>query len=112
MSKDDSFTLSDLEITVVGDPETFGCSHVPGLAMSVVGENLVFHQEKFSLYSLAAMLPLLPAKQRVTHPNDWMSTDDLIACPDPYCGARFKISLAGKSDFKHSEVTKNPNKPA
>ena len=33
----------------------------------------------FSLYSLAALLPLLPAKQRVTHPNDWMTTDSELA---------------------------------
>ena len=37
----------------------------------------------FSIYSLAALLPLLPAKQRPTHPNDWMSTDAEVACPDP-----------------------------
>ena len=28
----------------------------------------------FSIYSLAAVLPLLPAKQRPTHANDWMTT--------------------------------------
>ena len=37
----------------------------------------------FSIYSLAALLPLLPAKQRPRDPNDWMSTDAEVACPDP-----------------------------
>jgi uncharacterized repeat protein (TIGR04076 family) len=109
MTKDDSFALSDLDITVIGDPDTFACSHVPGLAMSVIGENLVFHQDRFSLYALAAVLPLLPAKQRVTHPNDWMTTDDVIACPDPFCGGQFQITIKGNSVFKHSEVTKKPS---
>ena len=29
----------------------------------------------FSIYSIAAVLPLLAAKQRPTHPNDWMTSD-------------------------------------
>ena len=29
------------------------------------------------------VLPLLPAKQRPTDPNDWMTTDAEVACPDP-----------------------------
>ena len=37
----------------------------------------------FSIYSLAAVLPLLAAKQRVTDENDWMSSDAEVACPDP-----------------------------
>ena len=32
------------------------------------------------------LLPLLPAKQRDTHPNDWMTTDMEVACPDPKSG--------------------------
>lgn len=106
---DDSFKLYNLEVTVTGDPNTFVCSHTPGLAFLVEGENLVFESNtKFSLYSLSAILPLLPAKQRATHPNDWMTTDDEIACPDPNCGARFKIKRLEETTFKHSEVTKLP----
>jgi uncharacterized repeat protein (TIGR04076 family) len=106
----DTFELYDLEVSVVGDPETFVCSHKVGAAFRAVGENLVFAQEQpqFSLYALAALLPLLPAKQRPTHPNDWLSTDELIACPDPNCGARFKIERLQKTTFSHAEVTKVP----
>lgn len=106
---DDSFTLFNLEVSVVGNPDTFVCSHTPGLAFLVVGENLVFdHTNRFSMYALAALLPLLPAKQRPTHPNDWMTTDALIACPDPHCGASFKIERAGQNTFRHTDVTKVP----
>ena len=62
----------------------------------------------FSMYALAALLPLLPAKQRVTHPHDWMTTDTDIACPDPNCGARFRITRTARRSFRHSEVTAVP----
>ena len=45
----------------------------------------------FSIYSIAAVLPLLAAKQRMTHPNDWMTSDAEIACPDPNCASRLRI---------------------
>ena len=106
---DDSFTLYNLEVHVIGDPSTFVCDHAPGLAFKVIGENLVFDKNtSFSMYSLAALLPLLPVKQRKTHENDWISTDNIIACPDPHCGGRFEITRSDTHTFKHSEVTKVP----
>lgn len=106
---DDTFELSILEVRVEGDPEDFVCSHSPGLAFKVVGENLVFEENKqFSQYALAALLPLLPAKQRATHVNDWMSTDNIIACPDPNCKALFRIVKIGISKHSHAETTKVP----
>ena len=62
----------------------------------------------FSIYSLAAVLPLLAAKQRATAPNDWMSTDAEVACPDPNCPSRLRISRTGKRRFSHAEVTAVP----
>ena len=56
----------------------------------------------------AALLPLLPAKQRISDENDWMTTDAEVACPDPNCGARFRITRTGKSTFRHSETTVVP----
>ena len=65
--------------------------------------------DSFELYDLKvetiAILPLLAAKQRVTDRNDWMYTDAEIACPDPNCGARFRITRTGKRVFRHHEVT-------
>jgi uncharacterized repeat protein (TIGR04076 family) len=66
---------------------------------------------RVSLYALAALLPLLPAKQRPTHPHDWMTTDDEVACPDPRCGARFRITRGSRRTFRHSEVTAVPLRP-
>jgi uncharacterized repeat protein (TIGR04076 family) len=105
----DTFQLYDLKVEIVGNPRKFVCSHKVGDTFYVEGENLVFtRNHKISLYSLATLLPLLPAKQRMTHKNDWMTTDADIACPDPYCGARFRISRIKKQTFRHSQVTVVP----
>ena len=107
----DQFELYDLTVSVAGNSETFMCNHALGQAFSVVGENLVFERNaEFSLYALATLLPLLPAKQRSSHPNDWMTTDEYIACPDPHCGAQFKITRTNIRSFSHADVTKVPLK--
>jgi len=53
----------------------------------------------------AAVLPLLAAKQRPTHAHDWMSTDALIACPDPNCKSQLKIIRTGLRTFSHADTT-------
>jgi uncharacterized repeat protein (TIGR04076 family) len=60
------------------------------------------------LYSLAALLPLLPAKQRETEPHDWLSTDHEVACPDPHCSTRFRIERLGKRRFRHADTSAVP----
>ena len=106
---DDQFELYDLKVEVVATERPMVCSHHVGDYFLVEGENLVFPQcHAFSLYSLSALLPLLPAKQRVTHRNDWMTTDALIACPDPNCGAQFRITRIGKRVQSHGECTVVP----
>ncbi len=102
----DFFTLYDLRIEVCGALQSMVCSHQPADYFLVQGENLIFPKNsKISLYAMAALLPLLPAKQRVLAPNDWMNTDNEVACPDPYCGARFKITRLKKRSFRHSETS-------
>lgn len=107
----DSFWLYDLRVeTVVGD-RTSVCRHVEGESFRVEGELLVFdEQQQVSMYALAALLPLLPAKQRPTSEHDWMSTDAEIACPDPHCGGRFRVTRTGKRMFSHAETTGLPDK--
>ena len=107
---DDSFELYDLEIEVLLRPgREFVCGHSAGMAFRVVGEDLIFDgRARFSMYALSALLPYLPAKQRVIDPNDWMTTDADIACPDPNCGALFRIHRRGRTTFRHAEVTRTP----
>ena len=37
----------------------------------------------FCIYALAAVLPLLAAKQRVLEDDDWLARESLVCCPDP-----------------------------
>lgn len=106
---DDTFELYDLRVTVEGSAAPMVCNHPEGAWFELHGENLILPEgQTFPLYPLAALLPLLPAKQRDTHPNDWMTTDAVIACPDPHCGGRFRITRIGRRTFRHGEVTVVP----
>ncbi len=105
----DTFELYDLKVEVVEGDRPFVCGHHAGDSFLVCGEDLIFDQTRsFSMYALSAILPLLPAKQRVTDPHDWMTTDAEIACPDPNCGARFRITRTGKRVFSHGACTVVP----
>ena len=106
---DDAFPLYDLRVDVIATDRPMVCNHQVGDWFSLCGENLHFPAgQTFPLYPLAALLPLLPAKQRPTHPNDWMTTDTEIACPDPHCGARFRVTRTGTTVFRHGDVTAVP----
>jgi uncharacterized repeat protein (TIGR04076 family) len=101
------FELCDLRVEVIGPPDRrIYCGARLGDYFELHGEMLKLPPgQGFSIYSLAALLPLLPAKQRMTDPNDWMSTDAEIACPDPNCATRFRITRTGRRRFIRSQVT-------
>lgn len=109
---DGAFELYDLRVeVVVPEGGAIYCGAQPGDYFELRGEMLHFPEgQGFSIYSLAALLPLLPAKQRPCHPNDWMSTDAEVACPDPNCSTRFRITRIGKRTFSHAETTAVPLK--
>ena len=105
----DEFTLYDLRVEVVAGDRPMVCDHAEGDYFELSGENLTLPAgQSFPIYPLAALLPLLPAKQRVTEPNDWLTTDMEVACPDPHCGGRFRITRTGTRTFRHSDVTVVP----
>ncbi|TVQ28545.1 MAG: TIGR04076 family protein [Spirochaetaceae bacterium] len=106
---DDRFELYDIRVEVAECRGRMVCNHRIGDYFEVRGEELSIPSgQTFSIYALAALLPLIPAKQRITHDHDWMTTDTDIACPDPNCGAIFRISRTGKRVFRHSDVTVVP----
>ena len=104
------FELYDLRVEVVAPPGgPIYCGARPGDYFELHGEMLKLPPgQGFSIYSLAAILPLLPAKQRVTHPNDWMSSDAEVACPDPHCPTRFRITRTARRYFRRSDTTAVP----
>ncbi|MFW2589817.1 TIGR04076 family protein [Sagittula sp. SSi028] len=110
MTQGPGFWLYDLRVETVLDGRTPVCRHIEGESFVVEGETLVFAAgQRVSMYALAALLPLLPAKQRMTDPQDWMSTDAEIACPDPHCGGRFRVHRTGKRWFSHAATTGLPD---
>lgn len=106
----DSFALYDLRVEVTA-PEggPIHCGARRGDYFEMRGEMIHFPPgQGFSIYSLAALLPLLPAKQRPTHENDWMTSDAEVACPDPHCSTRFRIMRTGLRRFSHAQTTAVP----
>ena len=105
----ETFTLYDLRVETIEGDRPFVCSHEVGSGFEVRGENIHMDAGKpFSLYALAALLPLLPPKQRPLNEFDWMATDHVIACPDPHCGARFRISRIGRQVVPRDDTTVEP----
>ena len=107
---DDTFELHDLRVEVVAPAGArLYCGAAPGDWFELRGEMLHLPPgQGFSIYSLAAVLPLLAAKQRPAHANDWMSSDAEVACPDPNCPSRLRIVRTGTRRFSHAETTAVP----
>ena len=107
---DDAFELYDLRVEVVA-PEggPIYCGACVGDFFELRGEMLYLPPgQGISIYSLASVLPLLAAKQRPCHGNDWMTSDADVACPDPNCSTRLRITRTGLRSFRHGETTAVP----
>jgi uncharacterized repeat protein (TIGR04076 family) len=107
---EESFELWDLRVEAIVPPGAeIYCGARAGDYFELKGEMLTLPPgQGVSIYSLAVVLPLLAAKQRPTHPNDWMTTDAEIACPDPNCQSRLRIVRTGLRRFRHSGTTAVP----
>jgi uncharacterized repeat protein (TIGR04076 family) len=105
----DEFELYDLRVRIEEIRGTCTCNHRIGDYFELKSGKLSLPDgQSFCLYALQSTIPLLPAKQRATHPNDWMSTDAYIACPDPLCGAIMRIERTGMRTLRHQDVSATP----
>jgi uncharacterized repeat protein (TIGR04076 family) len=105
----DTFELFDLRVSVESIRGTCSCHHQIGDAFLLQGGKLQIEAGRsFCLYALQSTIPLLPAMQRPTHPNDWMSTDSRVVCPDPLCGVVMRIERVGQRTLHHADVSANP----
>ena len=104
------FELYDLKVEVIVPPAAqVLCGARAGDWFELCGEMLYLPPgQGFSIYSLAAIMLLLPAKQRVLDPYDWMDSDCEVACPDPNCPSKFRITRLGKRRFERSATTATP----
>jgi uncharacterized repeat protein (TIGR04076 family) len=57
------------------------------------------------IYALAAVLPLLPAKQRALADDDWMAIDTEVACPDPDERLIMRIERTGLRTLSTDDLT-------
>jgi len=107
---DADFHLYDLRVEVVHDGLTpIYCGARAGDYFELRGEMLHLPEgQGFSIYSLAAVLPLLAAKQRPTEAMDWMTSDAEVACPDPNCKTRLRITRLGLRAFRRTDTTATP----
>jgi uncharacterized repeat protein (TIGR04076 family) len=103
----DRFTLYDLRVTVTEIRGRSVCGLRVGDWFEVrESSRLVLPEDRhFCIYALAAVLPLLPAKQRELDENDWLSTDNFVACPDPDEQLIMKIERLGEVELRRSDLT-------
>ena len=101
------FDLYDLRVEVIAPPGThLLCGAKPGDWFELRGELLYMPPDQgFSIYSLAALLPLLPAKQRQLPAADWLERDCLVACPDPDERLVMRITRTGRTTLRTSDLT-------
>jgi uncharacterized repeat protein (TIGR04076 family) len=106
---DDTFELYDLAVRIEAIRGRCTCDHQVGDAFTLQGGKVHLPPgQGFCLYALQAAIPLLPAKQRPTHPNDWMSTDARVVCPDPECGVVMRIERTRRRVLHHADVSAVP----
>jgi uncharacterized repeat protein (TIGR04076 family) len=101
--------LYDLRVGIEQIRGRCTCDHQVGDVFELKGGKLHLPPgQSFCLYALQAAIPLLPAKQRPTHPNDWMSTDARVVCPDPLCGVVLLIERRERRTLHHGDVSDVP----
>jgi uncharacterized repeat protein (TIGR04076 family) len=102
----DEFELFDLRVRIEEIRGQCTCNHQVGDMFELKSGKLHLPPgQSFCLYALQATIPLLPAKQRSTHPNDWMSTDARVVCPDPLCGVVMLIERMDPRTLHHDDVS-------
>ena len=103
----DTFTLYDLRVTVTEIRGRSVCGMNVGDWFELRNSSqLVLPEGKhFCIYALGAVLPLLAAKQRELDENDWLATDNTIACPDHEEGLIMRIERLDKVELNKNDLT-------
>ncbi|HEU5101888.1 MAG TPA: TIGR04076 family protein [Roseiflexaceae bacterium] len=109
MQRDDEFELYDLAVVVEVIEGNCTCAMNVGDRFFMRGGKIALPDgADFCLYALQAAIPLLPAKQRINHPADWMETDARVTCPDPACRLIMRIDRVGQRRLRHDDVSPIP----
>ncbi|MCI0714087.1 MAG: TIGR04076 family protein [Chloroflexi bacterium] len=105
MSKE--FDLYDLRITVVAIEGRSVCGMQIGdyFELTESSRLRIPAGKHFCMYALSAVLPLLAAKQRELHDNDWLARDSLVVCPDPEERLVMKIERTNRRMLDSEQLT-------
>jgi uncharacterized repeat protein (TIGR04076 family) len=105
----DQFELYDLEVVVEAIEGHCTCAMQVGDKVYMRGGKVSLPDgADFCIYALQAAIPLLPAKQRRSHPADWMETDTRVTCPDPACRLIMRIDRVSTRTVRHDDVSPIP----
>lgn len=101
------FQLYDLRVTVVAIEGRSVCGLAVGDYFELTDSSQIRIPDgkHFCLYALSAILPLLPAKQRLLAENDWLERDTLVACPDPEERLIMQIERIATRTLDSTELT-------
>ena len=97
--------LYDIRVTVERIDGRSVCGLEVGDYFEVTDSSRVMIPRHFCLYALAAVLPLLPAKQRDLPAADWLARDSLVACPDPDERLVMRITRTGRRGLRSDDLT-------
>lgn len=105
----DEFDLYDLDVVVEAIEGNCTCDMAVGDRFHLrSGKISLDAGTNFCVYALHTALPFLPAKQRRSHPADWMETDTRVTCPDPACRLIMRIDRVGARTLRHDDVSPIP----
>ncbi|CAN5782843.1 TIGR04076 family protein [soil metagenome] len=107
MDDADETVVYDLRVTVDRIEGRSVCGMKRGDHFDVVGSSQlrIPPDQHFCMYALAAVLPLLPAKQRQLPPGDWLEQDTEVCCPDPDERLIMRIDRIGTSRLPTADLT-------
>jgi len=101
------FSLFDLRVTVTRIEGRSVCGLKVGDYFEVTESSRIRipADRHFCLYALAAIIPLLPAKQRRLEQSDWLEQETLVACPDPDERVIMRIDRIGERTLRTEDLT-------
>jgi len=99
--------LYDLRVTVaeIGGRSVCGLSVGDYIDVTCSSQVRIPAGGHFCLYALAAVLPLLPAKQRQLPEADWLERESLVACPDPEERLIMRITRTARRSMRSSDLS-------
>ena len=101
------FEIYDLRVTVTAIEGRSVCGMQVGDYFDLVESSKlrIPAERHFCIYALSSVLPLLAAKQRQLHENDWLERDSLVVCPDPDERLIMKIERINRRAMNSDDLT-------